>query len=216
MKRKLVSSVLTAGTLTVGSWFLSAPARALLIDFSGSGGPNVARSMSFGDPDGIFVTATGESQGLFNPNSSLRRNVFQNGNGLGVTFNTSSAEDNRVDGLGLDETLNLSFLQPVNLIAATFKSVDRSDEFRLLVNGEQFVDADIPGRRFNNTFTFTPSPVGTVFGFSVTDWDDDYLLKAIEVTPVPTPAAVLPALIGMGAAAFRRKKSSTNAADSEA
>ncbi|EKU98303.1 hypothetical protein Lepto7375DRAFT_7581 [Leptolyngbya sp. PCC 7375] len=203
MKNQLLTGALAAATLAVTSVVQATPVRALTFDFTGPEG--VFPSLNFSQGD-ISVTATGTD--LF-----FDRNVFQNNDGLGVTFSTSNLENNEVDGLGLDETLNLEFSEQVNLVSATFSRVGFNDQFRLLVDGNQLVQADIPNSDLFDSFfdldvgifNFSPSPTGSLFGFTVTDFNDDYLLRAVEVTPVPTPAAVLPGLFGMGMAAFRKK-----------
>lgn len=198
MKKKLLTGVLAAGNLTVTAVLQTAPAQALVFDFRDSF--DIEPSFNFSQ-EGIDVTATAAAPGP-------SRVVVQSGVGLGVRL-PSSGDNFQIDGLGPDETLNLEFSEQVNLVSATFSRVGFFDEFRLLVDGTQFVQANILGGNLSDTdigiFNFSPSPTGSLFGFTVTDWNDDYFLRAVEVTPVPTPAAVLPGLFGMGMAAFRKK-----------
>lgn len=191
----------TTAALTVSSIIAVAPAQALEISFSGT--PRTGTQFEFNGPNGIF-TATGS----YNGNSTAV--VTQTNLGLGVR--SALIDQFQVDGLGSTETLNLSFLESVRLRSATFATIGYGNAFKLVVdNGQQVIEQLIPGASIFNGFvsspiSFSPSPTGTNFGFSVTDSNDAYYLSAIDVTAVPTPAAVLPALIGMGTAAFRKKK----------
>lgn len=203
MKKQLLTGVLAAGTLTVTAVLQAAPAQALVFDFGDSFDIEPSFSFSQGSID---VTATGAVA------SGSPRFVAQTGFGLGVR--SQRRDSNQIDGLGPDETLNLEFSEQVSLVSATFSRVGFLDEFRLLVDGTQFIAADIPNSDplaslFDldvGIFNFSPSPTGSLFGFTVTDRNDDYFLRAVEVTPVPTPAAVLPGLFGMGFAALRKKR----------
>jgi hypothetical protein len=192
-----------ASTIIAGSVIAASPAKALTFNFSGSP-RSVAPSRTFTE-GGITATATGTSTTPFFPS----RNVFQSRKGLGVTYTKSNLENNQIDGLGFDETLNLAFSQKVNLNSATFSRVGRNDDFKLLVDGDKFIAADIPGGNIFDfgvgTFNFSPSPTGNLFGFTVAHRNDDYLLKSVDVTAVPTPA-LLPGLIGMGMTALRKKR----------
>lgn len=192
MNFRTIGFGLAAATLSVGTVLAASPAEALTIDFAGSLALN-PDPLSAG---GITVTANAEPSG---------RNVIRTSNGLGVTFIPSllDLDDDQIDGLNLFgfETLNLLFSEQVNLLAATFTNVQTNDQFRLLVDDNQFIDADIPG---SGVFNFLTSPTGTLFGFSATGLNDDYFLKSVEFTPVPTPA-LLPAALGMGVAALRKK-----------
>jgi hypothetical protein len=200
--KKIGLGLAATAAMTTGVAMTEAPAQALTLDFS-AGTSSVSPLLEF-NAGGINVKATA-TPSVF----GVSRKVFQGSNGLGATFTNSSLENNQVDGLGLDETLNLLFSEQINLLAATFARVGTNDEFKLLVNGNQFISADIPGGNGSDTaigkFSFSPSPVGTLFGFTVTDNNDDYFLKSVEFTPIPTPA-LLPGLIGMGLAAIRKRK----------
>lgn len=189
--------IATTAALAVSSVVAVAPAQALTFNFSNGGARTGPNEIVFTDaPSGITATATGSAAGGV-------LGVVQDSFDRGLGVRSRLFDSNQIDGFGADETLNLSLSKKVNLVSATFGAVGFDDDFRLLVGGSQFLDADIP---FGNIFSFSPSPMGTQFGFTVTGFNDDYFLSAIEVTPVPTPAAVLPALIGMGTAAFRKKK----------
>jgi hypothetical protein len=120
----------------------------------------------------------------------------------------------QTDGLGADETLQLSFNKQISLVSATFSRVGFNDDFRLLVNGNQLVSADIPGGNIldsgTGTFNFTsfarPNRTGSVLGFTVADNNDDYFLSSIEVEPVPEPLTILGSLSALGMGAVLKKK----------
>jgi hypothetical protein len=153
--------------------------------------------------DGIDLTATGIT-------SNGSREIVQNFYGLGVKG--GFLDSYQVDGLGLNETLLLSFHRTVSLISATFSAVDGNDEFRLFVDGDLLVSADIPNNNIFNFTSFAPDNKGSQFGFSVTDFNDDYYLKNIEVEAVPEPASIL-GLLALGAfgasSTLKRKKAAS-------
>ncbi|MBD2569867.1 MULTISPECIES: PEP-CTERM sorting domain-containing protein [Nostocaceae] len=171
--------------------------------------PQISSSFSYSE-DGISLVATGTQ------NSGASRNVYQSILGLGVANNNNilNVGGNQIDGgTGLGETLKLTFTNTaVKLLSATFSRVGSNDSFKLLVDGNQFIAADIPGGNFLDLdiskFTFSPSPTGTVFGFTVTDGNDDYLVKYVEVEAVPEPASVLGLLAfgAMGAGSMIKRK----------
>lgn len=209
MKKQLLNGALIASALTTASFLGATPAEALSFDF---GGPlRTVNQIDFVS-GGINLKATGSIA------NGASRKVFQSNAGLGVSNSVINLDGNQIDGLGLDETLNLLFSEKVNLVSATFKAVSANDSFKLLVDGSEFMSADIPGGGFFESFqpalfSFSPSPQGSLFGFSVTDFNDDYLLSAIEVTPIPTPVA-LPGLLAMGWAAIRKKKQEDDTSES--
>ncbi|WP_016952934.1 hypothetical protein [Anabaena sp. PCC 7108] len=154
--------------------------------------------------DGISLVATGTQS------SGASRSVYQSQFGLGVTtynsvFGSLITGENQIDGgIALGETLNLTFTKTVKLISATFSRVGYNDDFKLLVDGNQFIAADIPGGSLFDVdvskFTFTPSPTGNMFGFTVNDGNDDYLVQSVEVelASVPESTSVL-GLLAFGA-----------------
>jgi len=114
------------------------------------------------------------------------------------------------------ETLLLSFDRRARINSATFSRVGGNDEFTLLVDGDELVSADIPGGNLADidigSFDFTSfnagDRTGVEFGFTVTDLDDDYILREIVVEKVPEPALVLGLLAAsaLGASALQRKQ----------
>ncbi|MTJ08095.1 MULTISPECIES: PEP-CTERM sorting domain-containing protein [unclassified Anabaena] len=173
--------------------------------------PEIKSSVSYTE-DGISLLATGTQ------NSGASRNIYQSTLGLGVTSRNSVVTsvlsgDNQINGgVTLGETLNLTFSHTVKLLSTTFSRVGSNDSFKLLVDGNHYISANIPGGNFLDfdisKFTFTPSPTGNIFGFSVTDGNDDYLVKYVEVAKVPEPASMLGFLAfgAMGAGSMIKRK----------
>ncbi|EAW38843.1 PEP-CTERM sorting domain-containing protein [Lyngbya sp. PCC 8106] len=161
------------------------------------GGFDLDNSLSFSE-GGIDLTATG-----FATNGN--RQVSRGPNGLGVFG--GFGDSFQVDGLGFNETLQLEFNKQISLVSATFSRVGFNDDFRLLVDGNQLVSADIPG---TGTFDFTSFALadrtGSVLGFTVADNNDDYFLRSIEVEPVPEPLTILGSLSALGMGAALKKK----------
>ena len=177
------------------------------------GGSNLTTSSISDTVAGISYTATGFSTNPLNPND---RNVVRRSNGLGVQFSGffGSLENPQIDGSGFNETLQLAFNKQISLISATFSRVGNNDDFRLLVNGNQLVSADIPGGNIldlgNGTFDFTSfaraDRTGSVLGFTVAGNNDDYFLRSIEVEPVPEPLTILGSLSALGAGTLMKKQ----------
>ncbi|MGB3300304.1 MAG: PTPA-CTERM sorting domain-containing protein [Phormidesmis sp.] len=185
----------TTAALAVTSVVAIAPAEALVFNFAGAS--RTQQSQFVFNESGISVTA----KGFPNPGSN---NVVQNTSGLGVRSRPGILDIDQIDGRFPAEAINLSFSKTIRLISATFASVDSDDDFSLFLDGNFLGSAGIPG---GNIFDFSPfSIVGDQLGFGTTDLSDDYYLSAVEVKAVPTPAAVLPVLLGMGTAALRKKK----------
>ena len=89
-----------------------------------------------------------------------------------------------------------------------------NDDFSLSVDGNSVLEnTDIPGGNGLDTgvgvfdFTSVLAPSGKVWRFTAPDLDDDFTIASltIETEEIPTPA-LLPGLIGMGVAAFRRRR----------
>ncbi|WP_279327059.1 PEP-CTERM sorting domain-containing protein [Crocosphaera subtropica] len=205
MKYFAPHTVVALGTILAGSFGFSDLAEAT--SFYLGNGLNVPEVGSFFSytKDGIGLTTTGI---LDNGNG---RNVYRSLLGSGVTKEVLfDGDDNQIDGVGPDETLVLTFNQVVNLVSVTFSRVGDNDDFKLFVDGNQFIAADIPGGNFLDldisNFIFNPSPTGTKFGFTVIDKKDDYLVKYVEVNAVPEPLTILGAgtAIAFGTS-FKRK-----------
>ena len=204
VKHLTARSTLALATVLAGSLGFSAAAQATTfylgngIDF-----PEVDDSFSYIE-DGIGLTTTAML------NNGNDRNVYRSLLGSGATNRVLSKDSNQIDGIGSDETFILTFDQTVNLLSVTFSRVGRNDEFKLLVDGDEFIAADIPGGNFADLdisdFIFDPSPQGREFGFTVKNKNDDYLVKYVEVSAVPEPLTILGAGTALGFGGFFKKK----------
>jgi len=211
MNNPFLTGALAFGVATTAAVVSIQPAEAIVVNLGlGGSGPLPGNfpgvpSLVITDPaTGLQVTATGTDT---NGNT---RNVFQFNGGLGVTTDNDESWNGaatQIDGfsvpLGLAEILNLDFNKQVRLISAKFKNVQKNDDFGLIVDNSFIGKSDIPG---NNVYTFSGTYISQSFGFTAPNFNDDFYLKEVEVEIIPTPAAVLPGLMGMGAAAFRKKK----------
>ncbi|MBE9116004.1 PEP-CTERM sorting domain-containing protein [Lusitaniella coriacea LEGE 07157] len=193
----------TVGTAIATFAIESKPVQATTFFFSDFPS-SVAPSFDFSKGD-LDLTVTGQS-------TNGPRNVFQGLFGLGVKGGRFDSP--QIDGFGPDETLLLNFDKKVKILSATFSRVGRNDDFKLLVDGDTLVAADIPGgnswdlgiRNFNFR-QFSPDNKGFQFGFTVTGKNDDYFLKKVKVKTVPEPATAL-GLLSVGALGVisRRKR----------
>ncbi|NJL46659.1 MAG: PTPA-CTERM sorting domain-containing protein [Leptolyngbyaceae cyanobacterium SM2_5_2] len=214
MNRQFLTGALVMGVAATAAIVAPQPAEALEVNFGGSAG-----LFSPVTVDGLTVNASGRTTG------GASRAVVRRPLGIGIWNQSISPEGGgsllpdqlQVDGLGPDEVLELAFSSTVRLKAATFSILasDFNDEFTILFDGSEVFSSLI--RTVANGFGTTVQlpgtlPIGDAFGFSVTDANDSYFLKSLEVEVIPTPAAVLPGLVGMGAAAFRKKKQVAEAA----
>jgi len=200
---------------TIGRGFLGA---ALALATSGAAhasttflfaGPLGVDSSFVFSEDGISVTATGS-------NTSGPPHVLQGPLGLRVV--SAIFDSVELDGFGPDETLTLTFGQPVMIEHALFSLVSGNDDIRIEADNGVF-DVDDPDALLGFSFTsFTPAPTGGVFGFTVQGNNDDYALKALKVKPVtdptngkiiPTPSAALGGMAMLAAAgAWRTRRRS--------
>lgn len=198
MINKILRGAVVAGAIATASIVSASPVEAATVfDFTGPSNGNAGvPSLNF-IVDGLTVTATGSTQ------DGDSRNVTQGSNGIGVT--NGGPLDSQVDGFGPDDVLNLFFSESVRLVSATFGSSQANDEFQLLVDGAEFFGTNGESTG-SGPFIFNPSPgPSESFGFTVTENNDDYFLQSLVVETIPTPA-LLPGLIGMGAAALRRRR----------
>lgn len=152
--------------------------------------------------DTVSVTVTGSA-------GNNSRDVVRGPLGIGV-WNGSLLDDPEVDGVGPDETLILEVDPAVSLIAATFARVGRGDEVKIILDGDDFFSGNIPGgnRRDTDigTVRISNAPFATQIEFTVTDRNDDYLLKKIKVDVVPEPLTILGAGTALGFGGFFKKK----------
>ncbi len=196
-------SIATAGAATIVlTTAYSASAASISFDFSGNGGKENSFNLT---KDGLTVTATGELV------DGTARDVLQDGDGFGIF--AGGTENKQIDGVNANkrETLNLNFDKLVTLLSATFTKVDSGDNFKLLVDGNQFISSTpIPG---SGTFDFTSlKATGTDLGFSINDSDDDYFLKSVTVKEVPEPTTILGSLLvsGFGAMFYKKRKNQSD------
>ena len=159
---------------------------ATMFNVTGNGGSNSSYTFS---QDGVEFTATAYDQ---NNNS---QNVHQSRSGLGVYIGGSDSRT--IDGSGPDETLKLTFNTPVELISILFGGVDSNDQYKLLVDGNVFVD-DAPVVSSLVTYGGSVSVrTGTMFEFTIVNSNDNYRLDWITVQPtistsnVPEPSTVV-------------------------
>ncbi len=215
MNRSFLTGVFALGVLATTATVSMQPAQALQIityDFSGPNNNPLTQTFTV---SGFSVTATASA---LNESSKavIARNVAIRSTGIGVQRDPGNAQISRGDGF--IETLRLNFNgQVVKLISATFGNADSYDDFRLLRgDGTEVIQAQMRVQQNNNnpTFNFAQANVhdsdrtGTIFDFTVPalGTDDDYFLRSLTVEVIPTPAAVLPGLLGMGAAVLRKKQ----------
>ena len=164
------------------------------------------KSLSFTE-DGLKLNATAMSGGS---TSWVNRTPL----GLGVSSSLWPPDDFRIDGLEREDLLILEFDQEVTINSASFAAIWKDDDFQLFVDGVSRVSADIPG---DHIYTFQDTEAqyrtGRIFGFSVTETNDDYLLSGmtVEIAQAPIPAAGLLFASSMaGLLVVRKKRRSIN------
>ncbi|NJL46658.1 MAG: PTPA-CTERM sorting domain-containing protein [Leptolyngbyaceae cyanobacterium SM2_5_2] len=223
MKRSFLTGTLTVSAIATAAVISAQPAQALqIVTYNFFGSNQHSSQLNFspvGFPSAFSVTATASRLNL-QTNVSSDVNVAIRPQGIGVQGGPSGPEISKgiVGGHTLIETLRLNFNgQVVRLISATFGDGQNNDDFRLLKgDGTLIVEAKTKAQQNSATPTFNfaqanvneSARTGTIFDFTVPalGTDDDYFLRSLTVEVIPTPAAVLPGLVGMGAAAFRKKQ----------
>lgn len=200
-----------------------AQAESVLFVFADHPG-QLASSIEFTGSDGsTTVVATASTDG-----GTVTPLVSQSILGLGVLsdpvkirtfFGTLVIPDDlEIDGFGPDETLTLTFGQPVMIEHALFSLVGGNDDIRIEADNGVF-DVDDPDALLGFSFeSFSPAPSGGVFGFTVQNANDDYKLKALKVKTmtdptngkiIPTPSAALGGMAMLAAAgAWRTRRRS--------
>ena len=195
------------------SSFMANEASAIVFDFGGNGsnGRLGQESESF-TVDGLFLEATAFDR------LGSSRNVTRRNAGLGVRLPGifGGFDSPQIDGLGLDETLSLTFGTSgdtrVALNSATFSRVDGNDEFTLFTDGDAFLtNASIPNSGiFDFTSFVRPDRTASGFNFQVTDFNDNYFLRSVDVETVPEPLTVIGTALALGfGASFRKSKRSS-------
>lgn len=218
MKKQLLTGALFAGTLAAGviAQADSVEAATVTYDFQFNQFPFVTTAPASFTQDGVTtnVSATGGT-------------LLQTLDGLAVNAPGFTDAPFQVDG---SESISFDFgNQLIKAVSATFRrvgtdvvipffgNVGGNDDFDIAVDGNSiFGSADIPGGNFFDTgvgtFTFDAAtfPAGKVLTFTAPGFDDDYTLSSLSVETIPTPA-LLPGLLGMGAAALRKRKQEAEA-----
>ena len=210
MKRSVIFVIVAAVLLATAS-----PAVAVVLDF-GSETISAMHEMPFVFGD-LNVTARGYSWDS-SGSSWVERRVHRSETGLGVVYRDDEASDDPfffLDGLGQEELLVLEFDREVTLNTAVFRGVDDGDAFALFVGpfdeDEQVVpdfEEDIPDN-VHHRFNFTSGQrTGDEFLFTVTDSDDDYKLRKLDIDPgvIPEPATMALLGIGLAGVVIRRRR----------
>jgi hypothetical protein len=133
-----------------------------------------------------------------------------NSGGLGV-FSTDDS-NHAIDGAGVDinDLLILTFNQAVKIVGVSFALVDGQfggDNAYYRVDGGPINNISIINDAFPDFRVV--NWVGTQFAIGALGQNDEFKLRAIQVTPIPVPPAALllaTGLLGFGAL-HRRKKS---------
>jgi hypothetical protein len=225
---KTLSAMVAAATLCLAS-----QASAGTVNFIAGTGVTTGIAGLFGDitysTKANYGTAT-YALGVFSSNSQIGI-AKGTTNGVGVNATPGGADtsdagyrnviDSRVNGAsvhGAWEMLTITFSESVNLANFILGRMDENDDFEYSFNGGSFlsVGPDIadplpPGfvltfsdrtyAGLNNVTTFRIRATGT----STTD-DDDFTLKAMNVSAVPLPAGAPLLLAGLAGLAFLRRR----------
>jgi hypothetical protein len=194
-------SLIVASAALVGSFAGSANATPVTFDFS-LVKYAVTPTINYVDGSGLAVEASTPVGGV---SATLVYPVRPtNSGGLGVT--SSLGDSPIVDGVGLDDLLNLTFNHKVKIISAVFSEIDFSDDFNFIVDGSNQGHFHIP--LISHLYNFSGEQ-GHVFGFGAGENNDDFKLKSITVSAVPLPPALLlfaSGLFGIGLLGRRRNK----------
>jgi hypothetical protein len=194
-------SLIVASAALVGSFAGSANATPVTFDFS-LVKYAVTPTINYVDGSGLAVEASTPVGGV---SATLVYPVRPtNSGGLGVT--SGPGDSPIVDGVGLDDLLNLTFNHKVKIISAVFSEIDFSDDFNFIVDGSNQGHFHIP--LISHLYNFSGEQ-GHVFGFGAGENNDDFKLKSITVSAVPLPPALLlfvSGLFGIGLLGRRRNK----------
>ncbi len=161
-------------------------------------------TVSPGDIDGIdlgvvTVDVRGRTRG-----SNQAQDLSFTGNGVGIVGHGSNTI-NGSNGGSSDERFRLDFSKQVKFTEIVFGNVNNngSDDYTLRIDGSTFGSAntDIPLSGVLSLDTI----FGTRFDVEARQNNDNFRITSISGEVVPTPA-LLPGLVGLGAAALRRRR----------
>jgi hypothetical protein len=208
-----IKMVFMAAALTA---LASTAASAITIDFGqqntaqtpsiamSSGGVSLTISARTVDEDGVTDLGPADVVQFSNP--------FGSGNGLGVVSQPNDTNQ-YIDGGNdnLNDLLLLTFTAPIKMTAIAFSGADIHP-----TGGPDFVELFVDGVSMGNMaiglsgLLSLPDWVGTSFGFAALNSTDEFLVRGVQVTPVPIPAAGLLFAGGIaGIAALGRRKQLT-------
>jgi hypothetical protein len=214
--------MLLAATALVAT---AASANAVQIDFGDfvtQTGLRDAASLSY-SAGGYTVTATAtETSGINSPTGVAAIVRAQgscgtatcgtpgaNEGGLGIVSSNDSNQS--IESAGVGEMLLLTFNTAVRITGISFSRVS-SDQFGpdtayFTVDGKLAGQADVDAYGWP---AFLPTDfVGTVLGLGAVGNNDEFKVRAVEISPVPVPPALVllaSGLAGLGALARRRNK----------
>ena len=168
-------------------------------DITQTGGDEPGIGVRSGRFDSSQLDSAGPNEFLrftFNQEVTLLSTIFESASNAGPGADEFDAGVDGVD-LQITDTFGTDTLR--NFPGARFPGrTDRLVDFRGGV--------DFAGDGTNALFPAT----GSIFDFYTDDNNDSFRIRKLKVefdsTPVPTPAAVLPGLIGMGFSAIRKRK----------
>ncbi|MEM7061284.1 MAG: VPLPA-CTERM sorting domain-containing protein [Pseudomonadota bacterium] len=196
---KVLKSIFAAAVLAFGA---APAANAVSFDLTGSGNFSsydlTSGGLTLTVSPASFIDLTNTIIGPDGNDVVTRRS---GGTGIDRGF----LDGGQIDGRLGNDLLVLTFDQKVVFNSVTFGAVDGNDDFDLAIDGI-FVLEDI-NIAASNPFLFAAGTMGTVLGIGADGLNDDFRVKAIDVTAIPLPAGFLLLLSGMGAIAFvgRRK-----------
>ncbi len=222
MTNLIFKGALFTGTLVVGVLTQTdfAHAASIVYDFTRFGEPLIDVAPTSFTSGGVTTTVSGNGV------------VTQTANGLGIARVDSVAPPEEVDGLALNgpDYIEFDFGDiAVDIASVTFGLVGTdvpipgigtvgNDDFSLSIDDNLVIEnTDIPGGNGLDTgigtfdFTSVLVPSGNVWRFTAPDLDDDFTIASltIETEAIPTPA-LLPGLLGMGLATFRKRRNLTS------
>ncbi|MEH2048743.1 PEP-CTERM sorting domain-containing protein [Nostoc sp.] len=220
---KAVSTVAAASVVAV----IATGGKASAISFS-LGGSTLVNPGTYNSTLPSSITLTASASATPNPpllgvtTTVVSTNPIRTTGGLGITTTTQTTgtilgvpvtaiigdTSNQIDGTGAFETLTLTFNKAVKLTAVNFASVGSggalfNDDFIFFRNGIQIGSSqDVPGGNPGDTGTgtFSPSVIGTSFGFRASQLNDDFYISSVvvEAVPVPEPITIAAMVMGSG------------------